>query len=523
MDRIICCAITALLAFVPHLSAQTNRCADVAHLQVANTRVSSASLLPKGPFPLPQVGPSARSVSLPAFCRVQGEVAPHIGFEVWMPARKWNGRLVAVGSGGFGGFIGYADLAAMLKRGYAVTANDTGHSGQSYAWMSDPAALLAWGHAATHDVAQPAKLIVRAYYARPAAYSYFDGCSTGGAQAMEEAEFYPEDFNGIIARSPGMYYSHLMLSFLWGLKATTDHAVLTQQKLQLLHSAVMKECGSPEEIRDGYLQNPLACHFQPVSLLCKQNDTGACLTHEEVKTAELIYQGPRNRRTGAQIYPGFAFGSEASRDFTGPLAAQYGWTLIQGPLATHYAVPLLQHMVFGENWDWHSFDFDRDVTVVDRRLHDKIDSVDPDLRPFESHNGKLIMIQGWGDPYNAQTLPIEYREQVIRAFAQKQPTEQAQRTVDGFFRLFMAPGMGHCGGGPGPGRTDPIAAVRQWVEKGKAPARLVARERETSPGEPAAQPISRPLCPYPESAQWTGKGSRDQAKNFVCSAPNLLH
>lgn len=524
MYRIICFAIGGLLAVTPVLQAQTIHCAELAQIHFAHTRITSAARVPEGPFRIPQLGPlAARSVTLPSFCRVQGEVTPHIRFELWMPTRNWNRRLVAVGSGGFGGFIGYADLTRMLKQRYAVSANNTGHSGQSHAWMRNPAARRAWGHSATHNVAGPVQRILRAYYERPPAYSYFEGCSTGGAQAMEEAEFYPADFNGIVASSPGMYYSHLMLSFLWGLKAATDHAVLTPQKLQLLHGAVMKKCGSADEIRNGYLENPLACHFEPASLLCKEKNTSHCLTRQEVKTAELIYQGPRDPRTGAQIYPGFVFGSEASREFIGPLAAEYGWSMIEGPLARQYAIPLLRNMVFGESWNWKTFDFGHDVTVVDNRLHDEIDSIDPDLRAFQSRNGKLIMIQGWGDPYNAQTFPIEYRERVIRVFERNASSQQAQHTVDGFFRLFMAPGMGHCMGGPGPSRTDPLAALRKWVEKGKAPDRLVARRIEATHSEPAMQPMSRPLCPHPESAVWTGKGSTDDAKDFVCSAPKKQH
>ncbi len=456
---------------------------------------------------------------LPAFCRVKGEVSPHIGFELWMPAEGWNKRFLSVGSGGFGGFIDYATLAERLKQGYAVTANDTGHTGQGYKWMHDPAALRAWGHSATHDTAEPAKQIIDAFYRKQSAYSYFQGCSTGGAQAMEEAEFFPRDFNGIVAGSPGMYYSHLMLSFLWGLKVATDHAVLSPQKLQLLHRAVMKECDAADGLKDGLLENPTACRFRPADLLCKGAATSACLTSAEVKTAELMYQGPRNPRTGRQIYPGFVRGSEASSQFTGRLAAAYGWSLIQGPLATQYAIPLLKNMVFGPKWNWKTFDFDRDVRRVDRRVHDEIDSVNPDLRAFQAGSGKLIMTQGWGDPFNAQTFPIEYREQVIRVFANQESGKQARRTVDAFFRLFMAPGMGHCMGGPGPSKTDALDALRAWVENGKAPDRLVAQKITLPGGKPSVPPMSRPLCPYPEVARWTGKGSTNNAGNFVCTAP----
>lgn len=336
---------------------------------------------------------------------------------------------------------------------------------------------------------------------------------------MEEAEFFPGDFNGIVACSPGMYYSHLMLSFLWGLKASTDHATLSPQKLQLLHSAVMEKCDAEDGVKDGLLEDLLSCSFSPKALLCQGSDADSCLTPEEVKTAELIYQGPRNPRTGKELYPGFALGSEASPEFTGPLALGYGWSMIQGRLATQYAVPLLKNMVFGANWNWRTFDFDRDVEQVDRALHQDIDSVNPDLRAFHARNGKLIMIQGWGDPFNAQTFPIEYRNQVIAEFADGVGSQHAKSIVDGFFRLFMSPGMGHCIGGPGPSATDALGAVRAWVETGMAPDRLVA-QKVSFFGAPSSPAISRPLCPYPETAQWTHHGSTNDASNFACAMPN---
>jgi feruloyl esterase len=515
VSLVACC----FLALALHARAQPGACAKLTSQHFPHTRIHSARNVAAGPFIAPREGPfPTRSLVLPAFCRVKGDVDPHIGFEIWLPEQGWNGRLLALGSGGFGGFIDDRQLASMMKKGYAVTANDTGHTGQGYAWMHDPVARRAWGHSATHDVIGPMKEIVRAFYKRGPAYSYFDGCSTGGAQAMEEAEFYPDDFNGIVAGSPGMDYSHLMLSFLWGLKSSTEHATLNPQKIQLLNRAVMKQCDAADGVKDGLVENPLACHFHPEKLLCKGKNTNACLTGQEVKTAELLYQGPRNPRSGAQIYPGFVPGSEAAPQYTGKLVNAYGWTMIQGPLARQYAIPLLKNMVFGKKWNWKSFDFDRDVARVDHAVHSDIDATDPNLRPFQAHGGKLIMTQGWGDPYNAQTYPIEYRAQVIAVFAAREGQREATKTVDGFYRLFMAPGMGHCLGGPGPSRIDALSAVRAWVETGKAPDKLVARTIHF-PGEASTPPMSRPLCPYPQIARWTGKGSTNKAKNFVCTMP----
>lgn len=493
-------------------------CARLAALRLPGVRITSARALPAGPFRIPAIGPlPARTRPLPAFCRVSGTVAPRIGFELWLPARHWNGRLLSVGSGGFGGYIDYESLASRVAQGYAVTANDTGHRGTGLDWLNDPKALLAWGHDATHRVAVPAKRLVRAYYGSGPAHSYFEGCSTGGDQAMEEAEFFPKDFDGVVAESPGMDYSRLMLSFLWGLKAATAHGLLSEAKLQLLHRYVMAYCDRQDGLEDGLLRSPLDCQVHLAPLVCQGADRPDCLTRGEADTARLLYRGPRNPRTGAQIYPGFVAGSEADPAYTGKLAAAYGWTLIQGPLAEAYAIPLLQHTVFGPRWDWRRFDYDRDVAEVDRSLAGKIDAMDPDLRPFAARGGKLIMVQGWGDPYNAQTLPIEYRARVISTFAGSGSRKRAERQVDDFYRLYMAPGMGHCLWGPGPSEVHALAALRRWVEDGKAPAALIASKVTPPAVKAAAGAIRRPLCPYPQYAQYDG-GDPRVPQSFHCSS-----
>lgn len=503
--------VSGILTMVLPGHALASACTQLGTERFTNTTSLSTRDIAAGAYRASRPIPiTPKGITLPAFCQVQGMVKAHIGFELWLPEQRWNGRLLALGSGGFGGFINADELATMLAKGYAVTANDTGHTGNGQVWMSVRETRRAWGHSATHDVIVPVKAMVREFYQRPPAHSYFQGCSTGGDQAMEEAEFYPDDFDGIVAGSPGMDYSHLMLSFLWGLKATTDHAYLSQQKLQLIHQAVLAQCDATDGVKDGLLENPLACDFHPEELLCEGKGKASCLTRQEVATAQAIYRGPRNPRTGAVIYPGFVPGSEASPGFTGELANVYGWRMIQGALAIGYAVPLLKNMVFGKDWGWKTFDWDHDVARVEKAIHADIDAADPDLRAFHARGGKLVMIQGWGDPYNAPTLPIRYRARVIDAFV------GATREVDGFFRLFMAPGMGHCMGGPGPSRTEALAAVRAWVEKDKAPARLVAY-RFTFPGQPAMPAMSRPLCPYPQIARWTGKGATTVASNFDCA------
>ena len=458
----------------------------------------------------------SHAVKLPPFCRVAGSAAPSIGFELWLPGDHWNGRLLAVGSGGFGGYIDFQSLAKRLAEGYAVTANDTGHRGTSLEWMHDPKALLAWGHDATHRVAIPAKRIVQAFYRSKPAHSYFEGCSTGGDQAMEEAEFFPDDFDGIVAESPGMDYSRLMLSFLWGLKVSTDNGALSEQKLQMLHRFVMQRCDRLDGLEDGLLEHPLACQVDLAPLVCKAADGPTCLTPGEARTAALIYQGPRNSRTGAQIYPGFVPGSEADPAYDGKLAAAYGWSLIEGPLAKLYAIPLLESTVFGQGWDWRSFDWDKGVDRIESALAGKIDAMRPNLHAFADRGAKLVMVQGWGDPYNAQTLPIEYREQVIADFTRAGDREQAEQRVNGFYRLFMAPGMSHCLWGPGPSQVHALTAVRQWVENGEAPRELIAARVTPLSMTPSPAAMRRPLCPYPQTARYVG-GDPNVPQSFRCT------
>ena len=311
----VAACIAAGLSVMNAASARAADCAEVMSAKVAGARVTSAELTQAAPMNLsPGPGMPTALFQLPAFCRVKAVAGMSVGLEVWLPASGWNGQLLSVGSGGFGGAVGTYALADGLLRGYAVTANDTGHQGPDRAWMHNRDQVRAWGHTATHDATGPSKALVKAFYGSPARHAFFAGCSTGGAQAMEEAQFYPDDYDGIVAGSPGMSYAHLMLSFLWGLKVATAYpdSLIPPAKLQLLHHAVVQECATPPGRASGVVDDPLACRFDPRRLTCRGADGPDCLTPHQVETAIALYQGPRNPRTGAQIYPGFAFGSEAA-------------------------------------------------------------------------------------------------------------------------------------------------------------------------------------------------------------------
>ena len=494
-------------------------CQALATHALDGAQVTSAELVPAGPMTTPVPRSVPVTLDLPSYCRVKGIAAGSIGFEVWLPVQGWNGRILSVGNAGFGGAQPLNGLAEGLRKGYAVTGNDTGHQGADPSWMKDPAKVRLWGRTATHLVTAPAKALVAAYYGSPARRAYFEGCSTGGAQAMEEAEFYPEDYDGIVAGAPGMSYAHLMMSFLWGLKATEPPgALIPPDKLQILHAAVLAACDSNDGLKDGLISDPQACRFDLASITCKSTDisTAQCLTPEQARTARLIYDGPRNSRTGASIYPGFAYGSEADASTANPLA--YGWGAIQGPLAKMFAIPLLRAMVYRDPaWDWRAFDWDKDVAEVDRRVGPDITALSPDLRRFEAHGGKLLIYQGWGDQLNGQTLPIEYRRQVIDFLAAKGRSARAEHEVDRFLRVFMAPGMAHCLGGPGFANFDALSAVQAWVERGDAPDQILAfRSPPAAPTPAPGEQGARPICAYPKSARYAGAGSTADPTSFKC-------
>ncbi|MBI1198590.1 MAG: tannase/feruloyl esterase family alpha/beta hydrolase [Phenylobacterium sp.] len=512
--RWLACAVL-MLAALHAAPALAGDCQALTGRAIEGARVVSAEVAPAGPMttPVPLAAPA--TLDLPAFCRVKAIAAGSIGFEVWLPLDGWNNRLLSVGSGGFGGDLPLNALAVGLQKGFAVTGNDTGHQGADPSWMRDPVKVRLWGHSATHLVTAPSKALVAAYYGAPARWAYFEGCSTGGAQAMTEAQAYPDDYDGLVAGAPGMSYAHLMLSFLWGLKATEPPgAPIPPDKLQVLHAAVLAACDHDDGLRDGLISDPETCRFDVASIICGPEDAArnACLTPAEARTARLIYSGPRNRRTGASIYPGFAYGSEADAAAGASLAA-YGWGAIQGPLAQYFAIPLLRTMVYGDpDWDWRTFDWDRDVAEVDRRVGGDITALSPDLERFRARGGKLLIHQGWGDQFNGQDLPIEYRRRVIDAFAETGGRGHAEAAVDGFMRVFMAPGMGHCAGGPGFADFDALSAVQAWVETGRAPDRLLA----SRPSASGTTPEVRPICAYPGLARYVGAGSPADPSSFRC-------
>ncbi|MFD8566683.1 tannase/feruloyl esterase family alpha/beta hydrolase [Streptomyces sp. NPDC059639] len=437
-------------------------------------------------------------------------IAPSLTFEVWLPAGFWNQRLQGVGNGGFAGQISYSAMAPALAAGYATVSTDTGHSASDSAnsWISNPTQLEMWGRTSIHLMTVRAKEILAAHYGTGPKYSYFVGGSTGGRQGMIEAQYYPDDYDGIVSKSPGMDYSHAMMEVLWTSQrlAQSPDGVLREDERKLLNEAVLAACTGRDGVQgDPMLNDPRDCGFNLARLKCRAGETGGCLTAEQIATAERVYAPVTNPRTGEQLYPGFSHGSESAWHFAA-----------ENPALTSYPQALLGRAVFNDaNWDWRTFDFDKDAALVEKKLARKIDATSTDLSRFAARGGKLIMAQGWSDDYQAATLPIEYYNRVLLDKGGHH-VRSSLRDVQEFYRLFMVPGGGHVTGGPGPNSFDALSAVRSWVERGTAPKKMVATKYVADVPENGVA-MTRPLCPYPQVARYDGSGPTSEASNFRCA------
>ncbi len=488
------------------------RCAALASQALPNTRITLAQAIQQPGFTVP--GTEANPVVVQAaFCRVAGTVEPAINFEVWMPLANWNGRFQGVGLGALLGAIQYQPMAASVAKGYAVASTDTGHKsgGGDATWVIGADGKLNtglvndWAHRGIHEMTVKSKAIVSAFYGNPARYSYFTGCSSGGHQALTEAQRYPEDYNGILAGAPANYWTHLQAGQIaFGLHARVDPATDLEKpidKFALIHAAALKACDANDGVKDGVIENPLKCEFKPASLLCKGADSASCLTAPQVTAVEKIYADAKGS-DGKSVFPGFAPGSEP------------GWqrmASIQVPWAANF----YRYFVFqNPAWNYATLDLVKDVALADKTVGPILNSVNADLTPFAKRGGKLIQYHGWADwgisPYNS----INYYESVVGHTAGGHPESVALPETQKFHRLFMVPGMEHCRGGPGPDSFDGLSSLEGWVEKGIAPEQIVASKIE---GGKTTR--TRPLCAYPKVAKYKGPGSTDEATSFECALP----
>jgi feruloyl esterase len=513
---VLCCAVAQ--------SAWSQTAADCDHLASLKLRdtVSLAAQLVPGPqftppavpAPVPedaqeakdQAGAKAAQAALlgklPAFCRVTGVIRPAVRFEVWLPMQDWNGKFQGTGNGGYNGAIVYTALATGLLKHYATANTDMGHVATTpdpASWaLHHPELVADQGYRAQHETAVTAKAIVAAFYGKHPSRSYFVGCSSGGWEALTEAHRYPHDYDGIIAGAPASEVVHLHAGQIWGYLAAQK---IDPDKIPMISAAVLAKCDARDGVKDGLISDPLACDFQPAELACKSGqDPKSCLTAAEVTGLQQIYSGA-HYASGAAVYPGWPRGMEfallqARRNRVAALAAS-----------------TYRDMVFEDpQWDFHSINYDRDVQAADAKIGAVMNDGSTDLAEFRRSGGKLILWHGWSDPLISPLHTIGYYRRLAAHFAAA-GTDQAAAVaqVSDFARLFLAPGVMHCGRGPGPDTFDSLGALDAWVEHGVAPDSMVAAHKTAGKTD-----RTRPLCAYPHKAVYDGKGDSNDAASFSC-------
>lgn len=484
------------------LLADPSQCDAIAKLALPTTTITSARWVGEGPMATdaaPAAGgarASAPPVILPAHCRVAIVMMPssdsHIEAEVWLPA-EWNGKFEAVGNGGWAGTISYPAMARALQEGYATASTDTGHKGGSSSFaIGHPEKLIDFGYRAIHEMTVQSKAIINAFYKRAARLSYWNGCSTGGRQGLMAAQRYPDDFDAILAGAPANNHTRMGISRLQVSVPTARDAAASvpRDKLTMVSNAVLNACDAADGIKDGFLNDPRACKFDVAKLQCTSADAASCLTAPQVATMKSAY-GSVKLPDGELVFPGKELGSET------------GWGMVSGtPDALSVTAVQIAH---GDAaWDPKTFDLARDLRLTLEKVGTVVAAVDPDLRPFKARGGKLLLYHGWNDGLISPGNTINYFEAVNKTIGRGQ---------DDWMRLFMLPGVGHCQGGAGPDQVNWMGALERWRESGKAPERIEAARVAGNRIE-----MTRPLCPYPQVAKYSGTGSTNDAQNFVCSA-----
>jgi len=500
---VVAAAIVAALVGRPALAAPV-ACETLTSLRLPDATITAAQKVAAGAFMPPTAGGAEVFKSVPPFCRVAATLRPSsdsdIKVEVWLPLSGWNGKFEAVGNGGWAGTISYAAMARAVEHGYATGSTDTGHAGASAAFaLGHPEKLVDYAYRSEHEMTEKAKALAAAFYGRAPSRSYWNGCSTGGRQALVEAKRYPQDFDGIIAGAAANPKTHLDAWRIWMAQAMfKDQAsVIPVSKFAMIHAAVVEACDALDGVKDGLIGDPTRCRFDPRVLQCASGDAPTCLTPAQVAAAQVVMSPVKDRKTGAEIFPGFEPGTEL------------GWArMLSGPDPYATAVDQFKYIVFGrEDWNWRTFDLERDVAAADAKGEGTLSAIDPDLSGFARRGGKLLMYHGWSDQDIAPRASINFYK---AALASTRESSAAAPWV----RLFMVPGMGHCGGGEGPNAFDMMTALESWVEQGRAPERIVASRVAAGKVE-----RTRPLCAYPQVARYSGTGSIDDAANFVCVTP----
>jgi len=503
------------LVSVPIARAESaNACADLAGFKLPSVEITKSELFPAGTI-VPPPYPGAASIGpLPAHCRVDGVINRRrgvdgqefgIGFAIALPdPAAWNGDFMMQGGGGGNGFVayptgaGYAGDTPALSRGFAVASTDTGHKSKTgafdFSFMRDQEAYLDFAFLANAEVAATAKQIITRYYSKPASYSYFVGCSTGGREGMILSQRYPTVFNGIVSGDPAMRTGLSNMTIAQWIPVAYNQAsprdasgkpeidkFLTGADRTIFMDALMKQCDAKDGVADGMISDPLGCDFDPAALSCKPGQSDGCIAPEKIAAIKKAFAGPTNKY-GTQVYPGFLYDAGI---------------IMKGP------VPGL--LALGKNGLIGPYTTATELDVDKAALHASDPIVEPastNLSTFSLSGGKLIFFHGDSDPWFSPLDTLGYYKSLAE-------TNGGAAKVEKWSRIFLVPGMAHCGGGPSLDHFDMLGAVVNWVEKGKAPDAVIATG-SAFPGR------SRPLCAYPKHAQYTGNGDSQDARNFRC-------
>ncbi|TAL04601.1 MAG: tannase/feruloyl esterase family alpha/beta hydrolase [Rhodospirillaceae bacterium] len=504
---VLCLAfILAVVAASGTRAAPVAACADLAKISFAG--------IPDAPTAILSATLVAASDKLPAYCRVRGTVISHVGFELRLPLDAWNGKFFMQGCHGYCGQIEIDDADDALARGYATAATDLGHSGTP----SDPIwaynnrdAEIDFGFRATHVVAVASKAIVEVFQGKAPDFSYFRGCSDGGREGLVEAERFPVDFNGIVAGAPSAFKSSA-LSTYWTAMANLDvnkHALLTPQLVYLLRGAVMAKCDALDGLKDGILEDPRQCNFDPAELACKGFAVGGfvsrsdCLTPVQVEAAKKIYDGPVTSDGASLTAGGQTLGSELN--WLGDIVAADGGPGTNLKLAEEN----FRYFAFAEDpgpaYRVEQFNLDRDAERLNF-MQQLVTGFNPDLRRFRDRGGRLVLYQGWQDGSASNT--VDFYDTATETLGGEDDTLP-------FFRLFMVPGMNQCAGGPGVNTFDLLSVIEDWVEFGKAPDSMLGTHRD----ENGTLGFSRPVYAYPNFARYDGNKDRVAPEAFKRQTP----
>jgi Tannase and feruloyl esterase len=529
VGAVILACVTEVAAQSPERTAPTARqsgeCSALTGRTFENgTSIVESTLVTSGTL---RISDTVTIPNLPSFCRVQGVSKPSadsdIRFEVWLPQLAgWNRKFLSTGEGGFAGQLNYqrngldGAMDELLRRGYATASTDTGHLSSDQWWaVGHPEKAADYLYRAKHVTTVAAKAIVAAYYGQAPSHSYFSSCSNGGRQGLIEAQRYPDDFDGLIIGAPWNFQSHSNAGFIWNAQAlAAPGAAIPAEKLPAITDAVVAACDRNDGLADGVIADPRSCKFDPRSLTCHGADGNSCLTPPQVAALQKIYEGPVNPRTSESIFPGFARGSEA------------GWTgMVRPATAASGLLVYFSNLVYhNPEWDLRSFNFDGDMAHTDQTVGRLGNGTSTDYAAVIRRGVRIIQYHGWNDQTLQPAYSPQYYEHVAKANGGLDKTQE-------FYRLFMVPGMTHCGGGIGASNFGGVGqqippvrdaahdlqtAMENWVERGTPPTQFVGTKFTDNQATTRTVQSTRPVCLYPAVPRYKGTGDPNEAANFAC-------